>query len=178
MKRFTNIALLALLILCPTLTRAENVIIRHNIDSLNGLSKVQYFSSNTVGKITDDNTYYTCLNGGKFKSYSESPYSWVVLNLGTSGHEVRTSRINNLKGIRIWFKPIGNASTNIKIALSTDSTSWGDPMSSDEYGQVHADFSKGNYYVKIYNSSSTAYNITKIYYTTEEDNCNCFPYAP
>ena len=76
--------------------------------------------------------------------------------------------------------PADDQYKNIKVKFSTDSTSWTTVVADSmvwNKGEITAKFAPGNYFVKVYNTTSTAVSIMQTTYTIL-DNCNCFPYAP
>lgn len=179
MKRFTNIALLALLILCPTLTRAENVTHNYNTLFTSVPRQLEITNSNKSGNVRNGEFYYTCEGDGRF-GVSISSSGEICINLPNSSSAVNTQRISNLQRLRMVTQLAGQKYENIKVKFSTDSLSWTTVVADSmvwNKGEITAKFAPGNYFVKVYNTTSTAVSIMQTTYTIL-DNCNCFPYAP
>ena len=180
MKRFTNIALLALLILCPTFSRAENDTLYYHDFAALSASHIKFTknpSKVNIKAAIDDGVSYSCEDGASF-GLDVSYGTIVCVNLPTSGEGVITSRISNLNKISVEYKP-EKTLENIKFKLSTDSSSWGAALTgvNYEYCKATVEFPKGNYYVKFYLSDGEAVSIIKTWFIQTES-CNCFPYAP
>lgn len=183
MKQFFRLFAL-LLILGSTTGRAEDVVIVHNFTSLVSESKIAFSArlgvANAVGKV-DDGVVYTCTGSNNAKFFSPSVGEFA-LNLGARMDSVTTTRIANLKEIKmINVSSSGLLTTDIKLKLSTDGSTWGDAIEFTQGKKTYgATFPKGDYYVKLYNSTSpsSAIYITELRFVTEPEDCNCFVYTP
>ena len=172
MKTIFRIICVSLLVLCAPHLRAETI--THDFDALFKSTKLILTNSNKTG--TTEEVEYTC-GAGTERFWYDLVYSdKIAINLPNNGSEVSTSVIENLTQVRISHYPNAEC-TNLKVYVSTDGTSWGDPLSGDamEYGlgTTFADIPKGNYYLKIANSSSAPFSIIEMRYTTDPSSCAC-----
>ena len=184
MRTLLRTALSFLLILSPALCRAENVVVEHNFHELSA-SHIK-FSKNAAGKANgvaaiDDGVTYTCAGEAQFGMDRVSGIK-IALNLNDDTGAVTTTRFEDLTKITLWFYPDDKTRENIKIQLSTDGTVWGDDLSEGVTympGQIEATFPRGDYYVRIHNTSNTKYvSILQTRFTSTTDDCNCFVYTP
>lgn len=185
MKQFFRLLAL-LLILGSAPCRAENDTIVHNFPTLVSTGDITFTKnaakvSNGVGTVSDG-VVYTCT--GKSASNSAAfgmavSGSEIGINLQERYFEVTTTQISNLKEVRMRNTLAnGSATNNLIIKLSTDGSVWGEDLPISGTGMKGVSFSKGNYYVKIYNSVSTPVSITELRFVTEPEDCNCFVYTP
>lgn len=179
MKQFFRLFAL-LLILGSAPCRAENDTIVHNFQALNIAGKISFTNSNRTGTVTADNIIYTCK--GSANAHFDAIAGEIILNLGASMDSVTTTRIANLKEIKmINVSSSGQLTTDIKLKLSTDGSTWGDAILFTKGKKTcGATFPKGDYYVKLYNSTSPSSRIyiTELRFVTEPEDCNCFVYTP
>ncbi len=159
-----------LLVLCVSPLRAETI--THNFDELFKGGKLTLTNANKKG--TTAEVEYTCGTGTERFWYDLIYSSVIAINLPNSGNEVSTSVIEDLTQVRISHFP-NTEYPNLKVYVSTDGISWGDPLTAMEYGlgTTFADVPKGNYYLKIANSSSAKLSIIEIRYTTDPSSCAC-----
>lgn len=172
MKRF-GLVILTTFLLASTATAIE-----HNFHTmLNGgtLSCPNPYKIGTISGSPD--TIYTCTGSAVFGADLVNPsgYQVIAINLPNSSSVVTLSpSIENLTIIRLMHYPL-TTRTNIKVYVSP-TTTFGDPLSGDairyDNGVIEATIPKGNYYIKIANTSSTAVSIYQIDYFTSS--CNCF----
>ena len=178
MRHLARITLSLFIILSPALCRAENDTITHDFNALNG-TRLTYNGDYTAGLI-DGNVFYNCVGNAKFGTEAVNKTSTIAVNLKSSTDSVKTAvPISNLKKIRLWHYPVSQC-TNIKIQLSTDGSTWGSALTGITYagGYLYVEFSEGDYYVKIYNTTSDVVAILKTQFISTKDECNCFIYKP
>lgn len=161
-----------LLVLCVSPLRAETI--THNFQAKTTAKEIAFSNSYKTGTIGD--TVYTCSGGATFGA-DEFYKSVIAINLPSSSSEVVVSpAIEGLTQVRISHYP-NTECPNLKVYISTDGTSWGDPLPADAMGYglgtTFADVPKGNYYLKFANSSSTQLSIIEIRYTTDPSSCAC-----
>ena len=181
MKKLTNISILVVFILCSTICRAANdSTIVHNFSDLITAGKLNLVKPYTEGPVTDGSGItYTCSGNVTFGSYNAQ----ICLNFTGTGDTVTTTLIRNLKKIRfIMYSSYDNFDpSSIKVRLSTDGISWGEPLTTTtllKNSCETSEFTACDYYVKICTSSNKAFSIPEIRYWLSRDFCNCFPYAP
>ena len=171
---FRIIICVSLLVLCAPHLRAETITHVFSTDVAK-FDKVNNVANKQA--TMKDGFVYTCgTSSAVFGAELIYSTSVIAINLPNSGSEVSTSVIENLTQVRISHYPNAEC-TNLKVYVSTDGTSWGDPLSGDamEYGlgTTFADIPKGNYYLKIANSSSAPFSIIEMRYTTDPSSCAC-----
>ncbi len=175
MKIIRLIGIIALLSLYPAFCQAERQLwARHNFSVLNAEGNLAFLNSNTVGK-TDVLTY-TCSGGGTFAFTST-----YVISLPNNGSEVVISpAISKLAGIYITYSSPSSQCENVKVYVSTDGTSWGEPIPNADIvctpTTIDVTLNRRNYYIKIVHTKKADFYIGSIDYYTED--CNCFPYIP
>ena len=176
MKRY-YILILMLLMVCPSMIRAERIYTPHNFHSMALAGDIAFFNTNTIGR-TALATYKCTGTNAKFDFYN----SIICIRLPKNGSTVTTSKINELDEFTIGMIPDNVDRSNIKVMVSTDSISWDGPLSDAsviEYsnGSIHVTLPRNNYYVRIYNTmDSKDTSISSIQYY--QDHCNCFIYNP
>lgn len=133
--------------------------------------------------VTDFVTYRCNNTNVKFDMDHVNKVGTKVISLVFSkGAQMTTTAVENLKELTLFHRPADDFCTNLKIALSTDSTdgSWrvlsaedGDDIAYHK-GSIIAKFPKGKYYIRMTNAVSDKVSVTMVRYTVI--NCNCFPY--
>lgn len=168
--------ILCLLVLSPAVSRAETI--THNFHEMSGLSQLTFSSANKVGET--DLVTYTCSGTGATFGVTNSK---ICIQLPQNGSQVVTSpAIEGLTNFRIYHYP-SSVCSNINVYISTNGSTWGAALSGAAieygYGVIYVTVPKGNYYVKIANSTATSVSVFQVIYTTEESSCsNCFEYIP
>lgn len=166
-----------LCLLCAGI-RAESITTTQDFSSMASLGTLTFTLSNTVG--TTDFVTYTC-SGTNAEFGADHVYrTKISIRLPKNGSTVTTSRIDELKEILIKFYPSNEYRPNLRVQLSRDGETWGDPLTGDEIdytdGTVSVTIPRNNYYVRIRNSSTKDVSIVSITYY--QDHCNCFVYEP
>ena len=175
MKQLTHIFVLVLFLSSSAFCRAESEKVEHDFSDLNKKSAITFSSGNKVaetGLLT-----YTCT--GKNAEFN-SDGSRLVIKLVNKDEYVTTTRVDELTRLFIYCNKTGTPS-NIQIYLSKNGVDFGSPLSEGvEYlgaGTIDAAFPRGNYYVKIVNTTGgNTFFIKQIDYYL--DHCNCFEYVP
>ena len=124
-------------------------------------------NENTVGTV-NGSFVYTCSSGAAF-GYSAG----YVIQVPKNG-VVETSIVYGLRELVVYN---GSNSTNVKVYLSTNGSTYGDALTSvsSSAQALTATIPTGNYYVKIENKTNSAITITQIDYYRSD--CNCMPYV-
>ena len=175
MKAFFRTICVFLLVLCESPLRAETITHVFNTD-VASYDKVNNVPNKQA--TMNDGLVYTCgTSSAVFGAELIYGSRTIAINLPNSSSEVVVSpAIEGLTQVRISHYPNAKC-PDLKVYISTDGTSWGDPLSADamEYGPgtTFADVPKGNYYLKIANSSSVQLSIIEIRYTTDPSSCAC-----
>lgn len=161
-----------LLVLCESPLRAETITHVFNTDvaSYGKVNNVSYKQATMK-----DGFVYTCGTSSAVFGADHIFGSVIAINLPNSSSEVVVSpAIEGLTQVRISHYPNAKC-PDLKVYISTDGISWGDPLTAMEYGlgTTFADVPKGNYYLKIANSSSAPLSIIEIRYTTDPSSCAC-----
>ena len=179
MRHLARITLSLFIILSPALCRAENDTITHDFNALVSATSMTLTKTNTVGTVSDG-IVYTCSNSAKFWAGTIGNTLPISINLPSSGSQVVTTKIDNLKAIIGSYYPVDDLS-NIAIQLSTDGSTWDAALAgvSCKGGALHVEFPKGDYWVKI-SSTSGSYNVSlkTLQFVIETEFCNCFIYTP
>lgn len=175
MKRLTHISVLLLFLLSSAFCRAESEKVEQNFQNLINKSAITFSSDKKVAET--DLLTYTC-HGTKAEFGSDG--TRAVIKLVNKNDSVTTTRVDELTRLFIYCNKTGTPS-NIQIYLSKDGVDYGSPLSAGvEYlgaGTIDAAFPRGNYYVKIVNTTgSNTFFIKHIDYYM--DHCNCFEYIP
>lgn len=169
MKRnITNAIIACLILLSPALSRAEEYV--HNFQSMTTASEIAYSNSNKTG--TTDLVTYTC-SGGSAKFYADASKSrsQIAIFLEDAGAQVVTSPvIDALDSIHITYLPA--AAMSVKVAISTDGSSWTDvDVINTASGVKNVKLpSSGPYQVRIKRDNANFY-VTQIKYITKP--CHC-----
>ena len=168
-----------LCLLCAGI-RAESITTTQDFSSMASLGTLTFTLSNTVG--TTDFVTYTC-SGTNAEFGADHVYrTKISIRLPKNGSTVTTSRIDELKEILIKFYPSGEYRPNLRVQLSRDGETWGDPLTGDKIdytstGDITVTIPRNNYYVRIRNNSSTK-EVSIVSITYYQDHCNCFTYEP
>lgn len=164
-----------LLVLCVSPLRAETI--THNFHAKTTAKEIAFSNSNKQATMNDGFVYSCGTSSAVFGAELIYSSLTIAINLPNSSSEVVVSpAIEGLTQVRISHYPDAEC-PNLKIYISTDGTSWGDPLPADAMGYglgtTFADVPKGNYYLKIANSSSEQLSIIEIRYTTDPSSCAC-----
>ena len=183
MRYASSIVLLSLITLLSVIGRGESYAedVTHTFHDMYG-STLIVSGTPEVG-VTDFVTYRCNNTNVKFDMDHVNPLGTKVISLVFSkGAQMTTTAVENLKELTLLHRPANDFCTNLKIALSTDSTdgSWrvlsaedGDDIAYHK-GSIIAKFPKGKYYIRMTNADSKMVSVTMVRYTVK--NCNCFPY--
>ena len=169
MKRnIANAIIVCLILLSPALSRAEEYV--HNFQSMTSASEIAYSNSNKTG--TTDLVTYTCSGGSAVFSadLSKSGGNIAIFMEGSGAQVVTSPVIDELDSIRFTYLPA--SSLTIKVAISTDGSSWTDiEVLNPVNGVKHViPPVKGPYMVRIKRYDTNFY-ITEIEYITKS--CHC-----
>ena len=168
MKRnIANAIIVCLILLSPALSRAEEYV--HNFQSMYGTT-LSVTNGNKTG--TTDLVTYTCSGGSaQFSADLSKSGGNIAIFMEGSGAQVVTSPvIDELDSIRFTYLPA--SSLTIKVAISTDGSSWTDiEVLNPVNGVKHViPPVKGPYMVRIKRYDTNFY-ITEIEYITKA--CHC-----
>ena len=184
MKQFFRLLAL-LLILGSAPCRAEDVVIVHNFQTLFSAGNLTItpnagLEANKIGTV-NDGIVYTCGDDVVFGS-DLATSTKKTINFSGNSKRLEVSLINDLKEIQLKnTMASGSMSHDFRIKLSTDGSSWGEPIYFAEVlgkSMCNVAFPKGNYYVRIYTSDAINVSITELRFVTEPEDCNCFVYTP
>lgn len=158
--------------------RAEVINTAQNFKSMNDLGTLTFESGNKVGRT--DFVTYTCSGSGATFGIDRVE-SKISICLPNKGNTVTTTRIDELTGFSIMYNPYDVNRTNLKVRLSRDGETWGDPLTGDNIsysdGSVSVTIPRNNYFVQIYNNASSK-DVFIMSITYYQDHCNCFVYEP
>ncbi len=126
------------------------------------------FSNNNKTGTTDLLTYQ-CNGSAVF----DSRQSTICLKMTNSSSEVVSDRpIPNLSGLQVFYYSASYPYTNIKVYLSKDGVSWGDPLSgSYSKDGIDLTFPQSDYYIRLTNTTASTVWIQGIKYTWGD--CDC-----
>lgn len=179
-RYFTTLFWTLLLLLCPAITRAERIGTDHNFQTLVEQGKYSATNLNTTIR-TDFVTYQCSGTDAKMQKDSQTNRYWCFHLPKTKNAFVTTTRINELAEFNIVHYPNANCKDFIKIYVTTDSLSWGDPLTTDNVtysiGTINVAIPRNNYYVRI-KSTSSSDNVSILEIDWYQDHCNCFIYNP
>ena len=184
MRYTSSITLSFLVTLLSVIGRGESYAEEYVTHTFNDMYGSTLIVSGTPEVGVTDFVTYRCNNTNvKFDMDHVNPLGTKVISLVFSkGAQMTTTAVENLKELTLLHRPANDFCTNLKIALSTDSTdgSWrvlsaedGDDIAYYK-GSIIAKFPKGKYYIRMTNAVSNQVSVTKVRYTVK--NCNCFPY--
>ena len=178
MKQLLRFRVLALLLLCAAVCRAEGDSLKHEFHVMSkDASQLSFSSSDKVG-VTPLVTY-TCTGTNAKFGVDVSYKKYISINLPDANDFVTTSAIEDVAGIEIWHYPQTTCS-NITIQLSRDSVHWTDAIIQDgmyRATRIVASFVPGRYYVRLTNTTSKSVSLYKIIYRFGSG-CNCVLYIP
>ena len=176
-----TIFVIMVLVLSSAVLPAFSADIVHDFRSATGRSFSDDFKSCTISLSSGTYTY-TC--GGEAEFGIKS--SQICLLMNNSGDYVTLSpAMGDLSKFVINFtsKTTETANyTHIKIYISEDGSTWGDPLPANRVnyasaGTVKAIIPKGTWFIKVLNTNgSKPVYITTLRYTPV--NCNCNTYIP
>lgn len=177
-----TIFVIMVLVLSSAVLPAFSADIVHDFRSATGRSFSDDFKSCTISLSSGTYTY-TC---GSNSSMGADPSSQISVALTHSGDYVTLSpAMGDLSEFVINFtsntKNTANY-TNIKIYISEDGSTWGNPLPANRVnyasaGTVKAIIPKGTWFIKVLNTNgSKPVYITTLRYTPV--NCNCNTYIP
>ena len=179
MKNFLQTRLWVILIAMPIMVHAERIYTPHTFHTMNKVTELIFSGSNTIGRT--ELLTYKCTGTVDTKFGKDHVFNtYISIRLPKNGSTVTTSQINELDEFTIGVLPADESRRNILVKVSTDSISWGDPLSSEDViqysnGSIHVSLPRNNYYVRIYNTNGAKEaSITSIYWY--QDHCNCFIY--
>ena len=183
MKQLLRFRILALLLLCAAVCRAEGDSLKHEFHVMSkDASQLSFSSSDKVG-VTPLVTYTCTGTNAKFgvdiRTGIAPASKKICINLLDAGNFVTTSAIEDLAGIEIWHYPQTTCS-NITLQLSRDSAHWTDAIIQDgmyRATRIVASFVPGRYYVRLTNTTSKSVSLYKIIYRFGSG-CNCVLYIP
>lgn len=167
------------LLLYPVFACAERTSTPHDFQSMVTKSELSTANSNTT--ILTDFVNYQCTgtNAKMWKDLASGQYWSINLPKGNTTY-VTTACINELAEFQIVHYPTSTR-PEIKIYVSRDGSSWGDPLTTDyvtySSGAIDVTVPRNNYYVRIKNTSSTS-DVSILRIIWYQDHCNCFLYEP
>ena len=147
--------------------------IPHDFNAMYGTT-LQVTNAGLTG--TTDLLTYTCSGSAIFTLETFNPVGSrkVCIDMPNASSVFTTSAVEGLTQIHFSHYP-NSKCENIKVYVSTDGTSWGEPLSGDaiEYqkGGIWANVPRGTYYIKVANTTATHVSIIQIDYSISP--CYC-----
>ncbi len=175
MKNYIHAIFGIMLIGLPMMVRAERISTRHEFQNM--VTKSEITITNSYKTAETALTTYNC--SGTNCTFAKDHLTGKLwsFKMENKGSTVTTSRIDELAEFRIAHYPTTRYE-DLKIYVSTDGTSWGDPLSGDAISYsasaINVTVPRNNYYVRFYNNASTDVSIISIIWY--QDHCNCFIY--
>ena len=175
MKNYIHAIFGIMLIGLPMMVRAERTGTKHDFQEMFTKSKITITNSNKTAETAL--TTYNCSGTNCTFAKDHLTGQRCSFKMLDKGSTVVTTRIDELVEFQIAHYPTSRYE-DLKIYVSTDGTSWGDPLSGDAISYsasaINVTVPRNNYYVRFYNNASTDVSIISIIWY--QDHCNCFIY--
>jgi len=166
--------ILVVLLLSAVNSSAEEYVLTQNFHALATASAIKFTDGNTVGRT--DSVTYTCYATAKFGGYKVSGLTYICLLMANLNDSVMTSAVKDVSRFTMTYYPRNvDRSSAISISISLDGESWTEMSAAYEHSNGYLSFPmpvKGDYFIKIKNTTGSAFYIEGASYSIES--CNCF----